>query len=210
MTVGQTERRPWDGREDSLIREHYPVHGKGWDGWGELLPGRSLEAISFRASRIGATRRPRWTAGEDRALRELAASGADDWASRLEGRSPEACLARAKALGIVPKRSRAPRWTPEETRTLLVLSLVHGQSWEGWAEALPGRNPSARRNRLARVASTGWSVEEDHCLILHYGTWGPRWTGWAKRLPGRSETSIRARAAFLGICHIVRRNGAAA
>lgn len=207
--MGHGQHRPWDDREDSLVKKHYPVHGKGWDGWREVLPGRSPEAITARATRIGASRRPRWTAEEDDSLRRIAASGGNDWAEGMKGRSPEACRARAQALGIVPKKTRVP-WTSEETRTLLVLSVDHDQSWKGWEEALPGRDLSARKNRLIRVTSMGWTIEEDRCLIFNYMAWGPRWTGWAKRLPGRSETSIRARAAFLGIGYAGRRKGAVA
>lgn len=46
-------RRNWTDLEDEVIVRYYPEHGLSWDGWGELLPGRTAQAISARASKIG-------------------------------------------------------------------------------------------------------------------------------------------------------------
>lgn len=57
--------------EDDLIRTHYPDHGPTWSRWRDLLPGRSKDAISIRAHRLGITmvspreRRERWSARDD-------------------------------------------------------------------------------------------------------------------------------------------------
>lgn len=46
----------WTETEDSMIRTYYPVHGRRWQGWSEVLPNRSLRAIQMRAQRLGATK----------------------------------------------------------------------------------------------------------------------------------------------------------
>lgn len=44
---------PWDKEEDKILAEHYPDHGRDWDGWERLLPWRTKRAIGTRAFRIG-------------------------------------------------------------------------------------------------------------------------------------------------------------
>lgn len=43
----------WTESEDSAVRAYYADHGPRWDGWAEVLPGRSARAISARAQRLG-------------------------------------------------------------------------------------------------------------------------------------------------------------
>lgn len=43
----------WTESEDSAVRAYYPDHDLRWEGWAEVLPGRSARAISARAQRLG-------------------------------------------------------------------------------------------------------------------------------------------------------------
>lgn len=72
----------WTEEEDSLVRALYPTHGAAWDGWSRLLPGKTRRQVTYRANRMGVYsraglrhRRPRWSAGEDAALRDAVAAG---------------------------------------------------------------------------------------------------------------------------------------
>lgn len=44
---------PWSPEEEATLREHYPAHGREWDGWELLLPGRTRRAIAVQATRLG-------------------------------------------------------------------------------------------------------------------------------------------------------------
>ena len=46
----------WTPEQDELIGRHYPTYGSLWEGWRELLPGRTARAISKRANDIGVHR----------------------------------------------------------------------------------------------------------------------------------------------------------
>lgn len=43
----------WKPNEIAQLRRHYTTKGLVWDGWDELLPGRSRSAISSKASSLG-------------------------------------------------------------------------------------------------------------------------------------------------------------
>lgn len=45
--------KPWGEFEELSLKEFYPRHGPYWDGWGEVLPGRTSSAISSRAQKLG-------------------------------------------------------------------------------------------------------------------------------------------------------------
>lgn len=49
------EHPNWTEAEDNALRVYYPRHGTDWDGWAEVLPGRTRKAIGGRAARIGVT-----------------------------------------------------------------------------------------------------------------------------------------------------------
>ena len=46
-------RRKWSPEEDSALRSCYRSRGCKWQGWLDLLPGRSYSAIRNRAKRLG-------------------------------------------------------------------------------------------------------------------------------------------------------------
>lgn len=84
------ECRLWDPAEDEAVLAYFPEHGRDWDGWARLLPGRSGPAISARASRLGVRRavQPTWTREEELALVRGAIR-----LGREVGRPASACVA---------------------------------------------------------------------------------------------------------------------
>lgn len=60
MSAVPTSYTRWTKDEDAVLREHFAKHGRGWDGWALVLPGRSQQAIYTRASKLGLSsgRRP--------------------------------------------------------------------------------------------------------------------------------------------------------
>lgn len=52
-TADSIGRRKWSTEEDSALRSCYRTMGCGWQGWLDLLPGRSYDAIRNRARRLG-------------------------------------------------------------------------------------------------------------------------------------------------------------
>lgn len=98
--------RAWTPEEDELVRRHYPRHGMRWQGWDELLPHRSLNAIRVRAHGLGLHVDPDVIARNN-----------------------------AKATAV---RARG-KWRDEEVAKLAALYPLHGASWRGWSDELPGR-----------------------------------------------------------------------
>ena len=98
-------RARWTDEEDALLHEHYPEHGPRWDGWAELLPKRSRQAIQQRSARIGASCRPdSFSKDEKKAL----AGAVADAASEL-GRDVPSCvreLSRMLATGELRRTAR--------------------------------------------------------------------------------------------------------
>ena len=45
--------RPWSEAEDSMVRKYFGMHPASWDGWGDVLPGRSGGSIRKRAEALG-------------------------------------------------------------------------------------------------------------------------------------------------------------
>ena len=43
----------WTEEEKETVRREYPVHGRNWDGWVEVLPGRTRIAVADMAHSLG-------------------------------------------------------------------------------------------------------------------------------------------------------------
>lgn len=64
----------WTADELDALARLYPLHGPGWGGWDEALPGRGSRAIMRKAGQMGVQRFRRWTPREEReALEALVA-----------------------------------------------------------------------------------------------------------------------------------------
>lgn len=134
--------RAWTPEEDELVRSHYPRHGMRWQGWDELLPHRSLNAIRVRAHGLGlhvdpdviaannaravesSTRRG-WTEAE---IAELATwyplygVSWDGWPDALPGRGACEISKKAKALGL--RRMGAGRAVTNEDRRDILAAIM--------------------------------------------------------------------------------------
>ena len=97
----------WTEAEVDTLRENYQGHGSEWDGWDELLPGRSRGAICVKASDMGLRkdrglygghRRGSWTEGEDAAL-----------AREYAGHGPSFCPATRRQRSRTARRAWASR-----------------------------------------------------------------------------------------------------
>lgn len=96
---GQRDR-PWTAREVRALKDGWDGHGPYWDGWAELLPGRTCAAIGQMGRQLGLPRRRRGEPWDEEGDRVVLRHVAD--AARELGRTPSAVVTRAVAL-----RSRA-------------------------------------------------------------------------------------------------------
>lgn len=79
--------RLWTEAEEKTLRENWFLHGEDWDGWAEVLPGRTAKARKAHASKMCLARyhgRP-WTLAEERVLLLAVARAAEEC-----GRTPHA------------------------------------------------------------------------------------------------------------------------
>lgn len=140
--------RPWTEEEIAALREHYPSHGPRWEGWSELLPGRSYSSIASRASVLGAVTRHlspgRWSAREDERLVELARSGATarECSDALPGRSLSSVYKRLELLGL-----GNAAWTEGEDEGLAALVEAVARRLGRTPEQVAGRALTLARRR---------------------------------------------------------------
>ena len=123
------------------------------------MPGRSVEAVSCRAGRLGLHLTERrleepvreskpWTAAEDDVIKDAVESGAatlwEEIADRLPGRTKSAVKKRGRGLGLQLSKTRAPvPWSEEEDAALREAVAEGANSWEEVAEAIASRDDSA-------------------------------------------------------------------
>lgn len=170
--IAPEPRRRWTRAEDDLLRYGYRA---GWSGTGiraRLLPERTASAICARARLLGlSVYGRRWSAEEERRLRELVARGfsANAIASELH-RSREAVTRRCTDLGLarprlVPggRRGRTRRpWTAQEDERLRSSPDVDTQT----LARLLGRSESAVRRRRKAIQVPGASRSQHHTELV--------------------------------------------
>lgn len=155
---------------------------------------------------------PLWTEEETRLLKELYPKHGgtwEGWAEALPGRTLRAIYRRAYQLGVSCDGTRNqtgayPRWTPEEIEILKEHYPMRGESWEGWADLLPGRNQRSIGQKAHTIGITYvgphkgkgrmWTQAEDEAVRTYYPAHGKDWIGWTQHLPGRSAHAISDRA----------------
>jgi hypothetical protein len=141
-------RRAWTGREEKLLREHYPQGGVS--ACLAALPGRSASSIYQRAGRLGLRRpgangrvneRRRWESSEAidaiirRTYQRAPTRGDVMRCAGTVGRPRAWVSARARKLGLVAPRFKEPAWSEAEID--LVSEHAH-------------KTPGALRGLLAR------------------------------------------------------------
>lgn len=119
-------RRFWTGREEKILRKHYP--DVGVPGCLALLPGRSASSIYNHANQLGlrasAARRKigndRWSVNEqiDRVIRDVyqrkPTNGDIKKLAQTVGRPRWWVSKRAQKLGLTAPRFREPEWSEAE------------------------------------------------------------------------------------------------
>lgn len=141
--VGEQRKGPkrfWTGREEKLIREHYPTGGI--NACLEHLPGRTASSIYNRAGVMGLRgprvqhdfHRQRWSSNEqiDRIITEVysRAPKKNDIAKLAAtiGRPRWWVSKRARTLGIVMPRFKAPPWTEPELEIIATFAHRSGKA----------------------------------------------------------------------------------
>lgn len=104
--------KPWTEGEDRLVTMCYPSRGARWDGWHELLPERSSEAIATRARRLGVVRTRSRVGGGD----------ANHYGFEFV-KVPDPCESKVTRMmreGLTPDEiDRRMHWWPSTTKRIL-------------------------------------------------------------------------------------------
>jgi hypothetical protein len=203
--------RAYTQTDDDAIRARW-VRDPSWrrEGNVEQLArdlGRSPGSIRLRAEKFGLhrpTRRQRWRAYEDAAVRDGYESGVTcaQIAAELSERSASAVVARAAKLGLA---NYARIWTPGDDLALRALAR-DGRELERAAQML-ARTPEALRARARKLglaplrsrclhqAPRRWTPAEDEQLRLHAGLNPATLAEWL----GRSPEAVTRRLRLLGL-----------
>lgn len=206
LGLGHRPARLYTSEEDETLRMDWG-RGETVDELARKL-GRSPDAVRLRARHLCISttqRRQRWSADDDRRLREGYADGLTCRsinAALLPERTAGAIAARAALLGLA---LHGRRWTENETMTLATLTIA-GCSVEQIARRLE-RSAAAIRQRTRRIGlrrpigapnrngGKRWSAADDAILC---GMAAADLVLLSQRL-GRSEEAIRRRSATLGL-----------
>ena len=180
----------WTDAELAALRASCETRGT-WEEVARSMPGRSAGAVKRRAAASGfalvrgaGASRARWTAADNRAMRENYERRGphwDGWADLLSGpRTPKQIAEHARYMGLfVARRTGCGRtWTADEDATLARLYKEHGTRWAGWARALPDRSSSAIQARagiLGLRAGRAWTDEQDAQLAALARGLGKLW-----------------------------------
>lgn len=127
-------KRFWTGREEKLLRQHYPAGGI--NACLPVLTGRSASSIYQRAGQLGLRspktpvdfRRQRWTSSDAidavirRTYQATPTKGDILRLAKTVGRPRWWVSKRAAALGLVTPRFKAPPWTEAE------IELIEGRA----------------------------------------------------------------------------------
>lgn len=197
--------KKWTTEEDSIVLEHYHEYGSDAEAWGNVLPGRTVQAVQTRAGKLGA-KRPveKWTEDELEIIRKYyvqLSGNPEAWEALLPGRPAASIRSKASQLGLSGPAS-VP-WTSEEDRILAANYPHVSPSDKKWEQLLPGRTPDSITSHASRLGlkyeggplkRRGWSKEEEDALLENYPVHGPAWKGWERLCPGRSRDQIERRA----------------
>jgi hypothetical protein len=165
--------------------------------------GGPSSSRSATVCRLFLTKRQRWSASEDAAVRDGYDTGFScrEIARELPMRTPAAVAARARKLGLA---THARRWTAADDERLRLLA-AH-RTLDELARPI-GRTPDALRQRAAKLglvllenrrvrrAGARWTAAEDDLLRLHAGLNPAMLAG----LVGRSDRAVTIRLSKLGL-----------
>ncbi|CAM9527527.1 unnamed protein product, partial [Scytosiphon promiscuus] len=196
----------WPQKQQQLQQEH--EHDTDSLGGG----GGSSES-----GRLKRNKPVKWSAEEDRRLREAVVRFAEarwkDIATLVQTRNHVQCLQRWKKVlkpGLVKGQ-----WSAEEDDRLVGLVEKGFRNWGQVASFMDGRTSKQCRERWCHhldpaVRKGGYTTEEDELIIFLQGEVGNRWADIAKRLTGRTENAVKIRWKALNRRQRDARNKAAA
>lgn len=91
-----THGKRWSDAETATLLANYQAHGADWDGWAELLPGRTIGAIHSKAHLLGLRLVPETAMRRKIAGRQL---GHRPWTPEMDRAAVSAIYLLAKAVG---------------------------------------------------------------------------------------------------------------
>ena len=152
----------WTSSERELLRKLYPEHGPSWEGWAEVLPSHSINAIKIMATAVigvkSKRRKGSWTKAEDAKIKKLYPEHGpswEGWAEVLPSRSLNAIKIRACIhlhVHMKPKPRKLPKstqyiwhwhWKTRDVSLLCAFYAHHGGSWQGWRYLLFKKTPKS-------------------------------------------------------------------
>ena len=144
-------RGDWTDEDLEALRRHYRKRGPRWDGWYEVLPGKSYWQITCMARKLGLCDRTvsrRWTREEDEVLVRMVEEGASakECARAIPGRSEFAVQKRMQRLGVAGRRFV----DEDDARLLTIVDKVAERTHR------PAVEVAARMLLLARRRAEGW------------------------------------------------------
>jgi hypothetical protein len=145
----------WTADEDNQLMGAVPAHGdKDWVAIAAKVPGRRKRQCRKRwhhaldpSIRRATARAGRWTADEDKKLRDaVPAQGYKDWvaiAAKVPGRTRQQCCKRwhnKLKSNVDPTTARAGNWTTDEDKRLSdAVPALGDEDWVPISAQVPGR-----------------------------------------------------------------------
>ena len=189
----------WSTDEDNILRNNYS--STTCEELSNLLPGRSVDAISKRANTLNLKKNNTWTNSEVDILIKLYPQIGGDVSRHIPNHSRDACTDKANRLGI---RCYPSRWTEEEDK---ILKDNYPDKGKDVQKLIPWRSVNAcvsrakalnlkKRVRKSRGCESHWSKEEDTILRKFYPIMGP---DVCFKLPKRTRNACAKRARSIGL-----------
>ena len=138
---------PWTKAEEEVIRTQYAC-GAGIAQKMELLPGRTRNAIVFRAAKIGVVNARIWSEEEQQLLERYYPTMGTHIAEMMPGRTGAAVKAMAYNMAITfqgDEESRVRMWSEQERK---LLDKNRYLSLTALAALFPGRSPTSVQQAL--------------------------------------------------------------
>lgn len=156
----------WSREEDIALTNHYISYGLKWDGWGKVLPGRSIREIEKRAFILNVKfgMPARWSDQDDKNLREHYQTRGSEWEGWLQ---------------ILPGKTRAQISTRASQLELIEPfvareSGAHANSNGNAATDKRGSKAGAKTEQVRHQAKSGWTKEAEQMFEYLYGPDAPQ------------------------------------
>ena len=193
----------WSDREDSLLREHYPGHGKEWQGWENALPTKTPRLIERRARSLRISRA--WSSEELESLRVGMWEHGGDWSGWkkvLPGRSSFEIAKKAAERGYRKEGAGAAESSYQDRMILEHYETLGKASslWVKYAVTLDEDGISKRASMLGvKHHKKVWLQVEDARLRSLYSRGIPQTVELSTSFERRTAKESSRRAMELGL-----------